>query len=109
MRSPLSRRLLHGAALAATVAASAGITPAACAQPATAALIDAVEPRVIAWRRHLHENAELSYQEVKTSAYIAEALRAMPGITAQTGLAKTGVKALVEVSMAYLAQEGAKR
>ena len=60
------------------------------------ALIDAAEPRVITWRRHIHQNAELSFQEVKTSAYIAEALRAMPGFEVQTGIAKTGIKAVLK-------------
>jgi amidohydrolase len=66
------------------------------AQLQTESLIDAVEPKVITWRRYLHQNAELSYQEVKTSAYIAEALRAMPGIEVQTGIAKTGIKAVLK-------------
>ena len=66
------------------------------AQTDTARLIDEVEPRVIAWRRHIHQNAELSYQEVNTSAYIASALRAMPGIEIQTGIAKTGIKAVLK-------------
>lgn len=72
------------------------LTPSGWAQPALAPLIDAVEPRVIQWRRHIHENAELSYQEEKTAAYVAAALRAMPGIEVQTGIAKTGVKAVLK-------------
>jgi amidohydrolase len=68
----------------------------ALAQADVNVLVDAVEPHVIAWRRHVHQNAELSYQEEKTSAYIAAALRAMPGIEVQTGLAKTGVKAVLK-------------
>jgi len=51
------------------------IADAAQAQADLDALIDAVEPKVIAWRRHIHQNPELSFQEVKTAAYIAEALR----------------------------------
>ena len=51
---------------------------------------------MITWRRHIHQNAELSFQEVKTSAYIAEALRAMPGFEIQTGIAKTGIKAVLK-------------
>ena len=31
----------------------------------------------IALRRHLHQNPELSYQEVKTGKFIAEQLKAM--------------------------------
>ena len=58
-------------------------------------LIDRTEQRVIDWRRHIHANPELSYQETQTAAYIAEQLRAMPGIEVRTGLAKTGVKAVL--------------
>ncbi|MGZ5097151.1 MAG: M20 metallopeptidase family protein [Usitatibacter sp.] len=58
-------------------------------------LIDQVEPRVIEWRRHVHANPELSYEEFKTAQYIAQALRAMPGMEVTTGIAKTGVKAVL--------------
>ena len=71
-------------------------TCTANAQVNVDALADEVEARVIAWRRHIHQNPELSYQEVKTSAYVAEALRAMPGIEVQTGIAKTGIKAVLK-------------
>ena len=92
MRPALQTFVLRTAFVAASLLS---LAPAVKAQPATAALIDAVEPRVIAWRRHIHENAELSYQEEKTAAYVAEALRTMPGIDVKTGIAKTGVKAVL--------------
>ena len=75
--------------LAALVLCSAPVV----AQVNVEALADDVEPRVIAWRRHIHQHPELSYQEVKTAAYVAEALRAMPGMEVQTGIAKTGTPA----------------
>src|SRR5687767_11121759 len=78
---------------AALIAATA---PVAQAQVNVDALADEVEARVIAWRRHIHQNPELSYQEVKTAAYVAEALRKMPGIVVQTGIAKTGIKAVLK-------------
>lgn len=68
----------------------------ALAQANTDAMADALESKVIAWRRHIHQNPELSFQEVKTAAYVVEALRVMPGIEIQTGLAKTGVKAVLK-------------
>ncbi len=72
-------------------------SPAALAQPNPGPMIDAIEPQVIAWRRHVHENAELSFQEVKTAAYVAAALRAMPGIEVQTGIGNTpGIKAVLK-------------
>jgi amidohydrolase len=54
-----------------------------------------IEAKVIDWRRHLHQNPELSNRETKTGAYIAEHLKAL-GLKVQTGVAKTGVVALLE-------------
>lgn len=45
-------------------------------------------------RRHLHQHPELSYQEVETSAFVQEKLRAL-GLTPHV-LAETGVVACVE-------------
>jgi amidohydrolase len=53
------------------------------------------ETKVIAWRRHIHQYPELSNREVKTAAYVAEHLRSL-GLKVQTGVAKTGVVALLE-------------
>jgi len=49
-----------------------------------------VEPKVIEWRHHIHQNPELSNREFATSAYIAEHLQSL-GIEVQTGVAHTGV------------------
>jgi len=54
-----------------------------------------IEAKVIEWRRHLHQNPELSNRETKTGAYIAEHLKLL-GLKVQTGVAKTGVVALLE-------------
>jgi amidohydrolase len=53
-----------------------------------------LEPSVITWRRHLHQYPELSNREVKTAAYVAEHLRKL-GLEVQTGIAHTGVVALL--------------
>lgn len=50
---------------------------------------------VIAHRRHLHSNPELSFEEFKTAAYVAQELRAM-GLQPQEGFAGTGVVAIIE-------------
>jgi len=50
---------------------------------------------VISFRRHLHANPELSYQEFNTAQFIASQLKSL-GITPQEGVAGTGVVALVE-------------
>lgn len=57
-------------------------------------LLKAETPKVISWRRHFHQFPELSMQEYKTAAKVAELLRSW-GLEVQTGLAKTGVKAVL--------------
>lgn len=42
--------------------------------------------QMISWRRHLHQNPELSFQEYKTSRFIAEELRKIPGLKVETGV-----------------------
>jgi amidohydrolase len=51
--------------------------------------------RVIAHRRHLHSNPELSFEEFKTASYVASQLRSI-GLHPQEGFAGTGVVALIE-------------
>ena len=50
----------------------------------------ALEPKLVAWRRDLHQNPELGNREVRTSKVVADHLRAL-GIEVRTGVAKTGV------------------
>jgi amidohydrolase len=50
---------------------------------------------VIRFRRHLHANPELSYQEHNTSRFVAETLKSF-GLTPTEGIAGTGVVALIE-------------
>jgi len=54
-----------------------------------------IESKMISWRHHLHENPELSNREFKTAEYIATHLRAL-GLDVQTGIAHTGVVAILE-------------
>jgi amidohydrolase len=53
------------------------------------------ESKVIEWRRHLHQYPELSNREIKTASYIADHLKSL-GLKVQTGVAVTGVVALLE-------------
>jgi amidohydrolase len=55
----------------------------------------ALEPELIAWRRHLHQHPELSNREVETAKFIAEKLRSF-GLDPQTGVARTGVVAVLK-------------
>jgi amidohydrolase len=51
---------------------------------------DAIEAKVIEWRRDLHQNPELSNREFKTAEKVAAHLRSL-GLEVRTGVAKTGV------------------
>jgi amidohydrolase len=55
----------------------------------------AIEKDLLAWRRHLHQNPELSNREVETARFIAEKLRSF-GLEPKTGIAKTGVVAVLK-------------
>ncbi len=58
-------------------------------------LCAAVEPKVIEWRRHFHQYPELSNREFETAKTIAEHLEGL-GLAVETGVAHTGVVALLE-------------
>ena len=55
----------------------------------------ALEPDIIAWRRHMHQNPELSFQEVHTTAYLTEELKKIPGLTLEFPT-KPGVVAVLK-------------
>jgi amidohydrolase len=57
-------------------------------------LADKYSSEIINDRRHIHANPELSFEEVKTCAYVTEKLRSM-GIETQSGVADTGVVGLI--------------
>lgn len=52
--------------------------------------IDALLPELIALRRDLHAHPELGFEEHRTAAIVAEALRAI-GLEVTTGIGGTGV------------------
>lgn len=54
-------------------------------------------PKVIEWRRHLHQYPELSNREFKTSKFVEENLRRM-GLEVRTGIARTGVVGILRGS-----------
>jgi len=56
---------------------------------------NAIESKVIEWRRDIHENPELSNREFKTAEKIAEHLKSL-GIEVQTGVAHTGVVGILK-------------
>ena len=54
----------------------------------------AIEQELLTWRRHLHQHPELSNRETETARFIADKLRSF-GLEPQTGVARTGVTALL--------------
>lgn len=55
----------------------------------------AIESKVIEWRRDIHQNPELSNREFKTAEKIAAHLKSL-GIEVETGVAHTGVVGLLK-------------
>lgn len=50
----------------------------------------AINEKVIEWRRHIHQNPELSNREVATATYVQQHLEDL-GLEVRTGIAHTGV------------------
>ena len=90
------RGLLAGAACACCAAGflrptrAAANVPAAPSRPLHGRLDEAaraVEPRMIAWRRDIHQHPELGNQEIRTAGLVAEHLRRSAS-TCATGVAR---------------------
>ncbi|MFT4101180.1 MAG: amidohydrolase [Burkholderiaceae bacterium] len=89
-------------ALAAGFALAAGLPAAVSAQTIDGARLQdlqgratAVQAKMIAWRRDIHEHPELSGQEVRTAKLVADHLRAL-GMEVKTGVGGTGVVGLLK-------------
>jgi amidohydrolase len=83
--------------VAAAVAATLG-TATALAEISPAqidGMASKVEPRVIAWRRDIHQHPELSNREVRTAKLVADHLKKL-GLPVRTGIAHTGVTAVLK-------------
>jgi amidohydrolase len=55
----------------------------------------AVEDRLIAWRRDIHQNPELGEQETRTAGVVADHLRGL-GLEVRTGVGRTGVVGILK-------------
>lgn len=90
-----SMAILALAALAPVAGVAATAQAASPLADEVARRIEDLQPRIIEWRRDLHQNPELSNREFRTSKVVADHLRRL-GLPVQTGVAKTGVIALLE-------------
>jgi amidohydrolase len=91
------RTLLTGAALAGALVPAAGAQRAgngAALRDDVARRTTAVMPKVVAWRRDIHEHPELSGSEVRTAALVAAHLRSL-GMEVKTGVGGHGVVGLL--------------
>lgn len=59
--------------------------------------VNAIESRMIDWRRDIHQHPELTNQEHRTAALVAAHLRKL-GLEVRTGVGGTGVVALLKGS-----------
>ncbi|MGM3307943.1 M20 metallopeptidase family protein [Anabaena sp. WFMT] len=57
--------------------------------------IRSLQPQLIEWRRRIHQKPELGFQEKLTSEFISQKLQEW-GIEHQTGVAKTGIVAIIK-------------
>jgi len=86
---------VSGLALAAALLATPAFAAPTTAQVAAAA--KAVQPKVVAWRRDIHEHPELGNQEVRTAALVAKELKAL-GFEVREGVGRTGVVGVLKGS-----------
>ena len=84
--------LVFGAMFGAMLVAPGATAPLGARADAALAKL---EPRIIEWRRDLHRYPELSNREFRTSKIVAEHLKKI-GLVVYTGVAKTGVVAVLE-------------
>jgi len=62
---------------------------------AAAKELQRLQPRMVEWRRDLHQHPELGTHEVRTARLVADQLRAL-GLQPKTGIARTGVIAILK-------------
>ncbi|MBL8552359.1 MAG: amidohydrolase [Hyphomonadaceae bacterium] len=78
-------------ALSIAVALTALTTPAHALPAEIEQAVTAVTPRMIAWRRDIHQHPELGNRETRTAALVARHLRSLRLDEVRTGVARTGV------------------
>jgi amidohydrolase len=88
-------RLSLLATLIATTLASLPMHVVEASESRAATLDAAVNAKVIAWRRDIHQHPELGNRETRTAKLVADHLRAL-GMEVKTGIATTGVTAVLK-------------
>ena len=89
----MKRRFLLPISVAAVL--STAIAPANVLAADAAATLKALQPKIVEWRRDIHQHPELGTHEVRTAKLVADQLRAL-GLEPKTGIASTGVVAILK-------------
>lgn len=63
--------------------------------PVAADVLQRLQPKIVQWRRDIHQHPELGTHEVRTAKLVADQLRAL-GLQPRTGIAQTGVIAILK-------------
>jgi amidohydrolase len=71
------------------------LTPLAVDRSRLRSSIRSLQPQLVDWRRRLHQQPELAFQERQTAQLIADHLQAW-GINHQVGVAQTGILAVIQ-------------
>lgn len=69
--------------------------PGHAAESTAVAALEQVQPKLVQWRRDIHQHPELGEQETRTAKLVADHLRSL-GLTVRTGVGKTGVVAVLK-------------
>lgn len=93
MRQPF--RYVLPLSLAMAVLATASASAQDAQRPEVAEAARSLQPKVVAWRRDIHQHPELGNRETRTAALVADHLRAL-GLEPKTGIATTGVTAVLK-------------
>ncbi|GAA4856557.1 amidohydrolase [Luteimonas vadosa] len=95
----LTRATLLPACVFAMLLATAGPVRAqqvaAPQRPEVAAAADRLDDKIVAWRRDIHAHPELGNRETRTAALVADHLRKLGLEDVRTGIATTGVTAVL--------------
>jgi amidohydrolase len=92
------RQFVRSTSLAVALCAALGVASAQDAAPQraeVAAAAQRLQARVVDWRRDIHQHPELGNREVRTAQLVAEHLRALGLEQVRTGIATTGVTAIL--------------
>ena len=94
MKKSLNKHKLYLALLCMVASLTITAQPAKVSEKAYK-LAEDIESKMIEWRHDIHQNPELSNREFKTAEKIAAHLKSL-GLEVQTGVAKTGVVAVLK-------------